>query len=702
MRAPASPPNSPNPPRLGLLAAAARNDRRLFASLHEGVWERDLKTDEAWYSPRFKELLGFTEEELPNKLEAIRDLLHPDDLITLRELYAKATEQLASAEGQVRMRTKEGVWRWFRGRVRVWPDADGRPDVLVGALWDVHEQVLATEALTSQQAVLEQKVRERTQGLEAALRLADAQRLTAERASLAKASFLAQMGHELRTPLNGMLGMTQLAMPLATSDDQRRYLDLAHKSGLSLLRILDDVLEFTRADAGRVQLQHIPFDLAELAAETVRGFMPNARTKGLQMGFDYVGNITQVRGDPGRVRQLFSNLLGNAVKFTEHGYILLVVEIEAGDAGQCVVRVKVRDSGIGMDEATVQRVFEPFEQADSGITRRHGGTGLGLSVVRLLAGMMGGEVAVRSRPGHGSSFWVDLRLAAAEPEPQHALAVEPLAAQRVSGHAWLIGRTSSSGKHIQMRLARTGWSCELLDDTRAAIAALTAGGPERAPACVVIGEAEFTPPVELNLLCSLLPPEVPVTLLLRPDFDLQSVRAATEHAQVRVVISPMTPADLHALVRPTTASELSAAADPGWVWQPSSGDDGTADRPNVLVVEDNTMNQIIVREMIAALGIGAAVVGSGEEAMNFCRDAAPDLVLMDIQMPGMDGLETTRRLRALQAEGQLPRFPIIALTAHALAADAAASLKAGMDEHMTKPIQIDLLRRVLQRWLTPV
>ena len=707
MRDKTRPPKTTPAPRPGLLAAAAHHDRRLFASLHEGVWERDLKTDEAWYSPRFKELLGFTEDGLPNKLEAIRDRLHPDDLIALRDIYTLATERMGSAEGQVRMLTKSGEWRWFLVRARVWPDANGRPDVLVGALFDVHEQVLVTEALQSQQAALEQSVRERTQRLEDALRLADSQRLAAERANEAKARFLAQMGHELRTPLHGMLGMNQLARPLATGDDQRRYLDLAHQSGVALLRILDDVLEFTRADAGKVQLQDVPFDLAELAAETVRGFMPEARTKGLQIGFDYVGGITQVRGDPGRVRQLLSALLGNAIKFTEKGYILLVVEaeVEPDPAGMCVVRMKVRDSGIGMDEATVQRVFEPFEQADSGIARRHAGTGLGLSVVRLLAGLMGGEVAVRSRPGHGSSFWVDLRLTADASQPAHDLMGERPAAQRVSGHAWLIGRTASSGKHIQMRLARTGWSCELLDDTRAAIAALSNGGPQRAPACVVIGEAESMPPADLSRLCSLLAPGVPVNLLLRPDFDLHNVRAATEHAQVRVVISPMTPSDLNALVRPATpATELPPAATvtPGWAWPSSPAGSAAPDRPHVLVVEDNTMNQIIVREMIAALGLYAAVVGSGEEAMNFCRDVSPDLVLMDIQMPGMDGLETTRRLRALQAEGRLPKFPIIALTAHAMTIDADASLSAGMDEHLTKPIQLELLRSVLQRWLAPV
>ncbi len=211
----------------GVLAAAARHDRRLFDSLNEGVWERDLRTGEVWYSPRYKSLLGFDEQALPNLIDAVRDRIHPDDLPRVRDAYALAEASLGTGEAQGRIRVRDGSYRWFRGRFRVWPDAQGRPATLVGALYDVHDQVLATEALQAQQAVLEQRVGERTQRLEAALQLADAQRLEAERANRTKASFLAHMSHELRTPLNGVLGMTQLAQALALNPEQRRYLELA-------------------------------------------------------------------------------------------------------------------------------------------------------------------------------------------------------------------------------------------------------------------------------------------------------------------------------------------------------------------------------------------------------------------------------------------------------------------------------------------
>ncbi|HZT54588.1 MAG TPA: ATP-binding protein [Burkholderiaceae bacterium] len=668
------------PASQGLLGAAARNDRRLFDSLNEGVWERDLVTQEVWYSPRYKSLLGFADDELPNSIEFVRSRLHPADLAGVRQAFAHAARTLSTGEAQARVRVKDGSYRWFRGRFTVWPDASGKPAILVGALYDVHEQVVATEALKAQHAVLEQRVHERTQGLATALQQAEAARHAAEQANQAKASFLAHMSHELRTPLNGVLGMNQLAQALASGAEQRRYLELAQQAGQALLGFLDDVLDFARAETGRLQLRDEPVDLAALASETLRSFMPSVRRRGLQVGFDYVGDVTQLRGDAGRLRQMIANLLGNAIKFTEHGQVLLIVAVKPGaDGAPCRVRLRVRDSGVGMDAATVARVFEPFEQGDLGLARRHGGTGLGLSVVRMLARLMGGEVAVRSRPGQGSEFRVDLRLAAAPAPPRCA---------RAAGHAWVLARDAGHGGGLCKRLVRLGGTAEVLADLGAAVGRLQAHDAS-APDAVVIAEDMLAAATDFESLRRGLRAGVPVTLLLRPDFDLGAVHAAAERWQLRIAIAPLTPADLHALLH----ADAPAPHAPPPRRQPQ-------DRPpSVLVVEDNPMNQIIAREMVAALGLQPAVVGSGEEAVRSCRSMPPDLVLMDIQMPGMDGLETTRRLRALQDAGELRRFPIIALTAHALGADRQASLAAGMDEHLTKPVQLEQLRGVLNRWL---
>ncbi|HWH85079.1 MAG TPA: ATP-binding protein [Burkholderiaceae bacterium] len=669
-----------------MLAAAARNDRRLFDSLNEGVWERDLASGEVWYSPRYKAMLGFEEHELPNLVDAVRQRLHPDDLPVVRAAYAQAEKALGrSGEGLARVRIKSGEYRWFRGRFTVWPDAQGRPAVLVGALCDVHDQVQATETLKAQQAVLEQRVRERTVGLARALQQAEAKSREAESANRTKTSFLAHMSHELRTPLNGVLGMTQLAQSLAEGAEQRRYLELAHQAGQSLLAVLDDVLDFAQAQAGRLQLRDEPFDLATLAADALRGFVPAVRRKGLTIGFDYVGEITQLRGDAGRVRQILGNLLGNAVKYTDAGGIVLIVAVDGGKGGApCRVRLRVRDTGAGMDAATAARVFEAFEQGDSGFGRLHGGTGLGLSVVKALAQLMGGDARVRSRPGKGSEFRVDLLLAAEPHQPLRARA----ATARPGAHAWVLMREPAHGRGLCRRFARIGVTALHLPDASAATLRLRAGtGP--LPDGIVIAEDAFDPAADLAPLRDRLGPDTPITVLLRPDADIAEVHAAAERWRLAITIAPLVPADLYALTRSGAGAATPAPAEPA----------APPRRHEVLVVEDNLLNQIIAREMLAAIGLQPSVVGSGEEALQRCLSAPPDLVLMDIQMPGMDGLETTRRLRALQAAGDVPHFPIIALSAHAMAADRVASLAAGMDEHLTKPVQLERLRGALKHWL---
>ena len=673
--------SSPPGPRLG-----PRQPDRVFDSLAEGVWERNLITSEVWYSTRYKALLGFAGAELPNLLEAVWSRVHRDDLALARREFANAIERLGEAECTVRILTRCGQWRWFRARSRVWPDARGNAEWLIGTLADVHDERLTSERVLAERTVLEQRIQERTVGLEAAL-------LEAERANRAKASFLAHMSHELRTPLNGVIGMNQLAQSRAVDAEQRRYLELAQQSSQTLLRILDDVLDFARVEAGRLQLSEEDVDLAQLATETLRSFMPDVRAKCLGVGFDYVGDITQVRADAGRLRQIISNLVSNAIKFTDHGHVTLIVEVTPvhgqPDSDGCRVRLLVRDSGIGMDEATAARVFEPFEQGDSASNRRHGGTGLGLPIVRLLARLMGGDVTMRHcEPG--SELRVELNLTAQTEQPLRAL----VAQQRALGHAWVLMRSATRGLNLCKRLERIGWSVELMPDLRTATDRLRAGLADPLPGCVVISEDVLTPATQFALLRQHLPPGVAVTLLLRPDFALSTVHSATEQYDLKVLIAPLMPSDLYALA--DQAARAAGSADD----RPAAGAVPVADSPcRVLIVEDNRMNQIIAREMVAALGLQPVVVSSGEEALLSCEQQAPDLVLMDIQMPGMDGLEATRCLRAMQASGELARFPILALTAHAMASDRQASLDAGLDEHLTKPVQLDALRRAIEQWL---
>jgi PAS domain S-box-containing protein len=783
---------------------------RILASLSEGVWQRDLVTGEAWFSPRYKELLGFADDEMPNDSAAFAKRVHPNDLDSVLRMFETAAQTLKPGSVEGRMQTRRGEWRWFRAAARVWPDAEGNPLVLVGSVTDVHvehqalleiealaeryhramtasseadfeltsgvddhfmsprlpamlgypadtpgpthdtfrdwvhpddlpglakfemraaagpgtweydfrlrqpdntyrwigargrselqgpgllrmtgimrdvdEQKRAELELSRNREQLQRMVEDRTSRLSAALELAESRRSAAERANLAKATFLAHMSHELRTPLNGVMGMTQLALRIASSDTQRRYLSLADQSGHSLLRILNDVLDFAKAEAGKLQLVSEPFDLPRLVTETVRSFLPQVGERPLHVLVDCIGEITHVAGDAGRVRQIVSNLVGNAIKFTERGAITVVVVIANAAAGACNVRIEVRDTGVGMDEETSQRVFEAFEQADSSSSRRHGGTGLGLPIVRLLAQMMKGHVQVQSTPGKGSKFTVDLTLAtAAQPKAGAARAFAP-------GHAWLLYHSAHPARWMQRRLARLGWTSEVIDGIGAAIERLRRGGAAAAPRSIVVADEILAEARALAPLRQALPPEVSISLLLQPNFQLPLLHEAAAESDVHLAIEPLTAAELRELVQPELVAQAEVVATAPMAL--------TA--PMVLVVEDAEMNRLIVGEMIRVLGLRVTMASSGEEALRLCAASAPDLVLMDIQMPGMDGLETTRRLRALQGSDRLPHFPIVALTAHAMEADRRASMQAGIDEHVSKPIDIDRLRAVLARWI---
>jgi signal transduction histidine kinase len=317
--------------------------------------------------------------------------VHPQDQATFRQAYRGALRHNGRFDYEVRFLDAASQWRWIRGRGRAWVDPQDQNVYLCGSVADVHHKATALIDLTQQQRELEALVRERTAGLQAALALAERRRLEAERANAAKSRFLAQMSHEIRTPLNGVLGLTELALRAANSPEQQRHLKAAHQSGQALLQVITDVLDFSRIESGRVELQTRTFDPAKLLADAFQAVMPLARARDLMMMFDWIGDDGPLVGDPSNLRQIVTNLLGNAIKFTDSGTVSLVAELRpAGD--QRHLTIQVRDTGPGVPEAHRARVFEAFEQADDRLERHHGGTGLGLTIALRLVQAMGGTL----------------------------------------------------------------------------------------------------------------------------------------------------------------------------------------------------------------------------------------------------------------------------------------------------------------------
>ncbi|HEV8315392.1 MAG TPA: PAS domain-containing protein [Burkholderiaceae bacterium] len=706
---------------LALAQMTERFEHAVSAS-DEGLFERVADEDAMFLSDRLIELLGYAPGELAPRRSSLIELMHEDDAPIYGEQADAAIERLQRMSSALRMRCKSGEYRWFRLRARAYRGDDGRIHV-TGMLADIHEQVQAREEIEQHRQRLEELVRERTASLEAALAQAEAQRAEAERANETKSLFLAHMSHEMRTPLNGVLGLTDLALRVAQSPAQQRYLELSRQSGGALLKIIDDVLDFSRVAAGKLVLADEPFDLADLLAEAIRGVSPQLRAKGLGWRFDYEGAVTSVRGDRARLRQVITNLLGNAAKFTDHGHVAVLAQVEPLDEGHVRARLHVTDTGPGLDADAQARVFDAFVQGDASLARRHGGTGLGLSIARSLARAMGGELSLVSALGDGACFTLDVPLALG-PQPALAAPADPGAARLM----WLVYRQTDLGEWMGRRFERLHWRWRVLPGLDAACAEahmvkcspparstapppegvqprLGSGpapglGAEALPALVVVAEHVLAPGCDLRGLREALP-DAGIALVIRPDWSQPELEQHALQLGMRLSVAPLTPRDLCDIAALAPKAGPHAATVGGTPIAGPLSQEGppAATAPRVLLVEDNDVNRLIATELLQALGAHVVAVAGGEPALAACQKEPPELVLMDLQMPGMDGLEACRRLREMQRNSNIPGFPIIALTAHAMANDRAACLAAGMDGFLTKPIVFDALRTELGRWL---
>ena len=648
--------------------------RRAAESASDGLWEVSLADGRAWFSDRLARLLGVAPGALAPRVDALAALVHPDHAAEWQAAIDRMRADEQPVEQSLRMRHADGAWRWMALRGRGWRDDAGTMALATGALSDIDD-------VRRHQQALEQLVDERTARLAAALAEADRGRRAAQHAESAQARFVAHMSHELRTPLAGLLSLVDLARRVATDPAQQRYLEVAMQSGHVLQRTIDDVLDLTHARDPAHEPAHEPFELAEAVAEVLRGAMPLVRSKGLSMRYDWVGDSTWVRGDERRLRQIVGNLVGNAVKFTERGHVAVVSELLADTEapGRLRLTMRVEDSGPGLSPERAAAVFEDFVQGDPSLTRAHGGTGLGLTIARELARRLGGDVTLRSVVGEGSVFTLALPFDPA-PAPE-ALPPAPPA------HAWLLYRQPLLGEWLQRRLERMGWSAELVPGVEAAVERARGAAPDaRPPALVVIAEHVLTPAPDLDALRHALP-DSHVSLLIRPDWNQPALEQRALALDMALDVMPLTPRGLRQM------TGRRAPPPPAPIASPVGDDAG-----HVLVVEDNAINRMIAEEFLHAIGLASRSAADGAQALQACAVAPPRLVLMDLQMPVMDGLTATRLLRERQRRGELPAFPIVALTAHAMGSDAQACRDAGMDAFLTKPLLLDTLRRELARW----
>ena len=521
----------------------------------------------------------------------------------------------------------------------------------------------------------------------------------AESAVMAKGEFLATMSHEIRTPLNGIIPMLDLIARGKLAPDQREMLRTAHESSQQLLRIVDDILDYSKLEANRLELEITSFNLREVLEAVMQLMQRSAEGKGLRLELNIDPNVRlPVRGDPIRLRQVLTNLIGNAIKFTERGGIQLNVRRLGETAAQHQLRFEVRDTGIGIGHAQQQRLFNAFTQADASTTRLYGGTGLGLAICKRIVDLMGGQIGVHSEPGQGSTFWFespllkvigDVRIRQTAHDAQRVLAITPnlRLRQRIALLLPNWGATVSIVETTQEALERLrqptapgsqGFVAVLADydglrhSARALHRALRRN-PAHAQVRLLWLYGEEAIPEELREGADILPRQA-------PDADLRSSLLAPPPA----VASGR---EELALTTPTAAPEESIEAPAG-------------PPPRLLLVEDNPVNLLVAQKLLSVLGYECDTAANGEIALAQMASDAYDLVLMDCQMPVLDGYSATRRWREIES-GQAPvrHLPIVAMTANAMAGDRQRCLDAGMDDYLAKPVTRDLLDACLKRWL---
>jgi len=654
--------------------AQARFDRAVNGT-QDGLWEADAVRGTMWLARRTSALLGYEEGELGTHLTVLRDRMHPEDLPEADASLKVALEGGLPVDRELRLQTKDGSWRWFR--VRGKPDfgPDGTVHRMSGSIQDV------TDARAQRDALIEASE-------------------AANAASRSKSAFIANVSHEIRTPMNGIIGMTSLLLDTQLDRSQREYAETIRASADALLTVINDILDFSKIEAGKLDIETIEMDLPGNVEDVGSTLAFQAAAKGLELIVNVQPDVPAlVTGDPQRIRQCLINLIGNAIKFTRSGEIAVEVSRDGGTEETPRIRFEVRDTGIGIAADAVESLFQPFVQADVSTTRNFGGTGLGLSIVKRLVELMDGEVGVRSVPNEGSTFWFVLPMPVVTANLPSTSSGQPRTGRRVL----VVDDNETNRRVIATRLAHAGYDVALASSGREALVTMRLALAASRGFDLVLSDFQM--------------PDMDGAML----GERINADPALSHSRVVLLTSVDRQGDLSRfasmgfagyLTKPIRARELLACLEKvleheAQAWHSQTHPIVTANcvprraaaKPysgKVLLVEDNVVNQKVGRRFLERLGCEVVLAENGVQALEAWKREEFRLVLMDVQMPEMDGYTATRTIRDLE-KGRM-RTPIVALTANAMTGQLERCLQCGMDGLLTKPLDPERLEEVLDRF----